>query len=242
MNVTTWEEARHYAFSPDGRDTCACITDAELGRAIAATGNLLSAAVELREAQGRLIAREDIARRVEASPSLRSVLETASVAAMERALTNGARRRAQKRRARMAVDALDAAMSSVADQALDPAPISVPRASPRVRATMQFYPQRCMVRSTHAAWEPVQAHSRTRRSAVSFTWRHVHRASHPGGQGTYRSGAAGALAAMAAGAGKMTGAIIVGAAVAGALTLGMFAALVTIVVIALDDHDGRHHL
>jgi hypothetical protein len=40
----------------------------------------------------------------------------------------------------------------------------------------------------------------------------------------------------------MTGAIIVGAAVAGALTMVMLAALVTIVVIAMDDHDGRHHL
>jgi hypothetical protein len=46
---------------------------------------------------------------------------------------------------------------------------------------------------------------------------------------------------MAAGAHTVTGAIIIGAAVASALTMLMLGALVTIVVIAMDDYNGRHH-
>ena len=40
----------------------------------------------------------------------------------------------------------------------------------------------------------------------------------------------------------MTGAIIVGAAVAGALTMVMLGALVAVVVIAADAHADRHHV
>jgi hypothetical protein len=46
---------------------------------------------------------------------------------------------------------------------------------------------------------------------------------------------------MAAGAHTVTGAIIVGAAVAGALAMVMLGALVAVVVIDMDDHDGRQH-
>jgi hypothetical protein len=94
---------------------------------------------------------------------------------------------------------VDAAISSGADQAVDPAPISVHRVSPRARGH-EVLPDRLALPSTHAAWNPLQAHRRTRRSSVSPAWWHVHRASHPGGQGTYRSGSARAVAALPRGA------------------------------------------
>jgi hypothetical protein len=103
MNPTTWEEASRYAFSPDGRDTSGSITDAELARAIAATGNLLAVAVALSEAHGRVVAREDIAARVQASTSLQAVLETARAVSMGRAVGNCIRAIAERRQERQHV-------------------------------------------------------------------------------------------------------------------------------------------
>jgi hypothetical protein len=65
--MQTWQDAIRYGFSPDGTDTTRHISDDELARAIIATGNLLSAAMLLSEAHGRIVARSDIAARVDAS-------------------------------------------------------------------------------------------------------------------------------------------------------------------------------
>ena len=63
--MQTWLEWSRLAFSPDGSDTAHDISDEQLASAIRATGNLLEAADLLTEAHGRIVAREDIVRRVE---------------------------------------------------------------------------------------------------------------------------------------------------------------------------------
>jgi hypothetical protein len=103
MNFTTWKEASRFAFAPDGSDTTCSIADLELARAIAATGNLLQAAVALSEAKGRIVAREDIAARVQASPRLQAVLKTARAVCVEQAVTNCIRAIAERRQERQRV-------------------------------------------------------------------------------------------------------------------------------------------
>ena len=102
MNLT-WEELARYAFSPDGRDSARNISDEELARAIAATGNLLDASMLLSEARGRIIARTDIAARVEASPKLAAVLEVARETYMQRAVDRGRQVIAERQQERQRV-------------------------------------------------------------------------------------------------------------------------------------------
>jgi hypothetical protein len=68
--MQTYEEWRRLAFSPDGSDTTAGIDDAELALAIKGTGDLMDAAELLTEVHGHIVARNDIAARVEVSPEL----------------------------------------------------------------------------------------------------------------------------------------------------------------------------
>jgi hypothetical protein len=96
--MQTWQEWSRLAFSPDGSDTAHDISEEQLASAIEATGNLLVVADLLTEAHGRIVAREDIVRRVEASPQLQRVLEDARATYMERALTKGLQRAADNRR------------------------------------------------------------------------------------------------------------------------------------------------
>jgi hypothetical protein len=63
MSVT-FEEFARYTFSPDGRDTTRELSDVELARTIAETGNLLDAAVALSQERGRIVAPTDIAARL----------------------------------------------------------------------------------------------------------------------------------------------------------------------------------
>jgi hypothetical protein len=95
--MQTWQEWSRLAFSPDGRDTCAGVSDEEIGRAIKRTGNLLVAAELLTDRHGRIIARQDIAAHVEASPELRRTYEIAREAQFERAIANSLRRIAENR-------------------------------------------------------------------------------------------------------------------------------------------------
>jgi hypothetical protein len=97
--MQTWQETLRLAFSPDGSDTAHDIPDEHLASAISATGNLLAAAELLTQAHGRIIAREDIARRVQASPKLTALLEIAREVCMLRAVG-----RAQQVIARQRVD------------------------------------------------------------------------------------------------------------------------------------------
>jgi hypothetical protein len=96
----TFQEFARYASSPDGRDTTENLSDSELGRAIAETGNLLSAAAKLSEERGYIVARENIADRVEASPVLQRILEVARVARMEQAVAAARQRIAEERHLR----------------------------------------------------------------------------------------------------------------------------------------------
>jgi hypothetical protein len=85
----TWQDFARYAFSSDGQDTTRGISDEELARAIGVTGNLLNTAVLLSEQHGRIIARTDIAARVERSPRLAELLEIAHNAHIQRAIHRG---------------------------------------------------------------------------------------------------------------------------------------------------------
>jgi hypothetical protein len=99
----TWADLARLTFSPDGRDTCASISDAELARAIAATGNLLHAAEMLSKAHGHLVARACIANRVDASPDLQDLYEAARAAHMQRAASNCIKRIAERQQERKRV-------------------------------------------------------------------------------------------------------------------------------------------
>jgi hypothetical protein len=88
--MKTWEDYAPYVFAPDGCDSTRDLSDEELARAIADTGNLLSTAVALSERHGRIVART--ATRVEASPELQHILDAARESCMERAVANALRR------------------------------------------------------------------------------------------------------------------------------------------------------
>jgi hypothetical protein len=96
--MQTWQEWSRLAFSPDGSDTAHDISEKQLASAIEATGNLLVVADLLTEAHGRIVAREDIVRRVQASPKLQRLLEDARIVSMERAVATGLQRAADNRR------------------------------------------------------------------------------------------------------------------------------------------------
>jgi hypothetical protein len=134
-NMQAWDEWRRLAFSQDGTDTTAGIDDAELALAIKGTGDLMDAAELLTEAHGRVVARNDVARRVEGSAELQRTYAAARVTYINRTLANGLRRQAEKRQARRA----DASKSAEGGQGLDPASVSlqVPRLA---RADLRFYP------------------------------------------------------------------------------------------------------
>ena len=95
--MQTWAEWSRLAFSPDGSDTARGIPDQELAHAIASTGDLMDAAELLTDTHGRIVAREDIARRVEASPKLQRLLEAARCSSMERTLAKAIQRVADNR-------------------------------------------------------------------------------------------------------------------------------------------------
>ena len=101
--MVTWQDVAPYTVSPDWNDTTRNISDPELGRAIADTGNLLNAAVALTEHYGHIVARADIAARVDASPVLQHVLEVARAAYMQHALANGYRAIAEREQERQSV-------------------------------------------------------------------------------------------------------------------------------------------
>ena len=93
--MQTWAEWSRLAFSPDGSDTARGIPDQELAHAIASTGDLMGAAELLTDTHGRIVARNDIARR--ASPALQRLLEAARRSSMERTLAKAIQRAADNR-------------------------------------------------------------------------------------------------------------------------------------------------
>jgi hypothetical protein len=95
--MQTWEEWRRLAFSPDRSDTTAGIDDAELALAIKGTGDLMDAAELLTEVHGHIVARNDIAARVEASAELQRTYKSARAAFMERVMDSRLRRSAEDR-------------------------------------------------------------------------------------------------------------------------------------------------